>query len=108
MPEALVQETEEPERDVLLATYFEIGYRAVADAGLLWCGCQGVHVVLAVDDEHRTTVSGVDLVVAVQGGIEESFCYGLLVWLAGASGVTQVRVLHIYLSGLKRELLASG
>ena len=85
---------------------FEVGDGAIADAGLLWCGCQGVHVVLAIDDEHRTTVGGVDLVVAMQGGIEECLCYGLLIGLACASGVAQVRVLHIYLGRLERELLA--
>ena len=89
-----------------MAADFEIGDGAIADAGLGWCSRQGVHVVLAINDEHRTTVGGVDLVVAMQGGIEECLCYGLLIWLAGASGVAQVRVLHIYLGGLQCELLA--
>ena len=106
MPKALVQEAEEPQWDVLLAADFEIGDGAIAYAGLLWCGRQRVHVVLAIDDEHRTTVGGVDLVVAVQGGIEECLSYGLLIGLACASGVAQVRVLHIYLGRLERELLA--
>ena len=58
-----------------MAADFEVGDGAIADAGLLWCGRQRVHVVLAIDDEHGTTVGGVDLVVAVQGGIEECLCY---------------------------------
>ena len=64
MPKASVQEAEEPERDVLLAADFEVADGAVADTRLAWRGSTSVHIVLAIDDEHCTTIGGVDLVVA--------------------------------------------
>ena len=79
-----------------------------ADAGLLWCSCQGVHVVLAINDEHCTTVGCVDLVVAVQSIVEERLGDGLAVDIAYRSGKAEVGVLHIYLGRFERELLALG
>ena len=91
-----------------MAANFEVADSAVADTRLAWRGSTSVHVVLAINDEHCTTVGGVDLMVAVQGGVEERLGNSLLVWFACASSVAQVRILHIYLSRLERELLALG
>ena len=108
MPKALVQEAKEPERDILLAADFEIGYRAVADTGLSRCGSQSIHIVLAINNEHRTTVGGINLMIAVQGGIEESLGYGLRVRFACAGSIAEVGVLHIHLGRLMWELLTFG
>ena len=87
MPEALVQEAKEPQWDVLLVADLEVADGAITDACLAWRGGKCIHVVLTIDDEHRTAVGGIDLVVAVQGSIEERLGYRLLIWLACASSV---------------------
>ena len=101
----LVQETEEPERNVLLAADFEVANSAVTDTRLSRCRCQGVHIVLAINNEHRTAVSGVDLVVAMQGSVEKSLGYSLRVRFACAGSVAEIGVLHIHLGRLMWELL---
>ena len=91
-----------------MAADFEVADSTVADTRLAWRGGTSIHVVLAIDDEHRTTVGGVDLVITVQSIVEERLGDGLAVDIAYRSGIAEVGVLHIYLGRFERELLALG